>query len=129
MKTRSCSLPTAIQVVLQDDCRSGGVQPGFAFPPVWLTFCQSYLSFVTGKPFVLKVHGQPRQFPENSCKFAHSRCLVRVFATKPAWQSDDEGAEFREVIVLMLSNQRRNVCRRRAHIGTRCDRLPRPRQQ
>src|SRR5919204_4142526 len=91
--TMDRTLRTAIQIVLQDDCRSRRVEPRLSRSPILLPKRQPAFRFSARKPFVLQAHGKCSFCAQFSCELLDALCQICRCAVQFSWESDHDGGD------------------------------------
>src|SRR5262245_31313623 len=86
------SLRTAVQVVLQDDCRRRRGRFCLPCSPVLILQGQPAFSLAARKPLVLQGHGKRRLRTEGSGKLLDARSHLGWCAIESSWQADNDRA-------------------------------------
>src|SRR5207244_8976300 len=91
--TSVTSLRTAIEIILQDDCRRGRVEPRLSRSPVLVPHCEPALGFTAREPFVLERHRQRRPGSKLSRELLDTRRHVGRCSIEAPRQADDNRAD------------------------------------
>src|SRR5437870_3690320 len=91
--TSATSLRTAIEIILQDDCRRGRVEPRLSRSPVLVPYCEPALGFSAREPLVLQRHGQRGSGSKLSREQLDAQGHVGRCSIETSRQADDNRAD------------------------------------